>query len=71
MISSGAHSKTSEKQLMFRSEDVPTGDYEDIGGDRAHSHRGAVWVKAEKRGTVQTYAWSKVGEGRLEHQVVR
>ena len=51
MISSGAHSKTSEKQLMFRSEDVPTGDYEDSGGDR-----GAVWVKAEKRGTVQAYS---------------
>ena len=41
---------------MFRSEDVPTGDYEDSGGDRAHSRRGAVWVKAEKRGTVQAYS---------------
>ena len=58
MISSGAHSKTSEKQLMFRSEDVPTGDHEDGGGDRAHSRRGAVWVEAEKRGTIQANAWS-------------
>ena len=56
---------------MFRSEDVPTGDYEDSGGDRAHSRRGAVRVKAEKRGTFQAYAWSKVSEGCLEHQVVR
>jgi len=48
----GAHTKTSEKQLMFRSEDVPTEDYEVSGGDRAHSRRGAVWVKADKRGTV-------------------
>ena len=56
---------------MFRSEEVPTGDYEDSGGDRAHSRRGAVWVKAEKRGTIQAYSWSKVSEGRLEHQVVR
>ena len=52
MISPGAHTKTSEKQLMFRCEDVPTEDYEDSGGDRAHSHGGAVWVRAEKRGTV-------------------
>ena len=52
---------------MFRSEDVPTEDHEDSGGDRALSRRGAVWVKAEKRGTVQAYAWSKVSEGRLEH----
>ena len=55
---------------MFRSEDVPTEDHEDSGGDRALSRRGAVWVKAEKRGTVQAYTWSKVGEGRLEHKVV-
>ena len=52
MISSGAHTKTSEKQLVFRFEDVPTEDHEDGGGDRAHSRRGAVRVKAEKRGTV-------------------
>ena len=71
MMSSGAHTKTSEEQLLFRSEDVPTEDHEDNGGDRAHSRRGAVRVKAEKRGTVQAYAWSKVSEGRLEHQVVR
>ena len=51
MISSGAHTKTSEKQLVFRFEDVPTEDHEDGGGDRAHSRRGAVRVKAEKRGT--------------------
>ena len=56
---------------MFRSEDVPTEDHEDGGGDRAHRRRGAVRVKAEKRGTVQAYAWSKVSEGCLEHQVVR
>ena len=55
---------------MFRSEDVPTGDHEDGGGDRAHSRRGAVWVEAEKRGTIQANAWSKVSESRLEHQVV-
>ena len=70
MISSGAHTKTSEKQLLFRFEDFPTADHEDSGGDRAHNRRGAVWVKAEKRGTVQAYAWSKVSEGRLEHKVV-
>ena len=52
---------------MLRSEDVPTEDHEDGGGDCAHSRRGAVWVKAEKRGTVEAYAWSKVSEGRLEH----
>ena len=68
MMSSGAHTKTSEKQLIFGSEDVPT---EDGGGDHAHSCRGAVWVEAEKRGTIQANAWSKVSEGRLEHQVVR
>ena len=56
---------------MFRFEDVPTEDHEDGGGDRAHSRRGAVRVKAEKRGTVQACAWSKVSEGCLEHQVVR
>ena len=67
MMSSGAHAKTSEKQLMFRSEDVPTEDHEDSGGDRALSRRGAVWVKAEKRGTVQAYSWSKASKGRLEH----
>ena len=55
---------------MFRSEDVPTEDHEDGGGGHAHSRRGAVRVKAEKRGTVQAYAWSKVSEGRLEHKVV-
>ena len=56
---------------MFRFEDVPTEDHEDGGGDCAHSRRGAVWVEeAEKRGTVQAYAWSKVSEGRLEHKVV-
>ena len=53
---------------MFRFEDVPTENHD--GGDRAHSRRGAVRVKAEKRGTVQAYAWSKVSEGRLEHKVV-
>ena len=56
---------------MFTFEVVPTEDHEDGRGDRAHSRRGAVWVKAEKRGTVQAYAWSKVSEGCLEHQVVR
>ena len=55
---------------MFRFEDVPTKDHEDGRGDRAHSRRGAVRVKAEKRGTVEAYAWSKVSEGRLEHKVV-
>ena len=55
MMSSGAHTKTSLKQLIFGSEDVPT---EDGGGDCAHSRRGAVWVEAEKRGTIQANAWS-------------